>query len=115
MPLLTGQQQALGQVCEVFVQANHFIASGHELTLRIHDNQNRRVTALCHYLQHLLRQRQNAGRPQCCAIRDTDHSDGNALLALTAADNQTHRAGLHVMAERKQAFENFIERHGWLP
>jgi hypothetical protein len=48
-------------------------------------------------------------------VRDADHGDGIALFALAGASNETVLAGLHIMAGRKQAFENLIERHGWLP
>ena len=63
MPLLARQQQALGEMREVFVQAAHLVTSGHELTLRVHQHQNWRFTALRHHAQHLLRQRQHPGGP----------------------------------------------------
>jgi hypothetical protein len=65
--------------------------------------------------QHLLRERQHAGGSQRFAVRDADHRDGFALLAFSCADNDAGCAGLHIVAGGEEAFENFIERHGWLP
>ena len=115
MPLLAGEQQALGKMGEIFVQAAHLFTPSHELALRINQNQNRDVAAIGYDTQHLLRQRQHAGGAQRYAVRNTDHRDGLTLLALSCADNDAGRARLHIMASGEETFENFIERHGWLP
>src|SRR5271155_868027 len=115
MSLLAGEQQTLGKMGEIFVQAAHLVAASHKLALCIHQNQNRDIAAVGYDTQHLLRERQRAGGAKRRAVRDTDHRDGLAMLALSCADNDARGVCLHSMAGWKQTIENLIESHGWLP
>lgn len=92
MALRVGEQQRLGEVGEIFVEAEQLVAPAHALAVGIDRHEDRRSIAPAHHVEDIAREAAGAVDAERRVAVDADHREPAAPERALAAD-ETVRDG----------------------